>query len=541
MSPLRDATRANDGAKEAAPSVWGTLHHPAFRALWRSGGIYFIGNAMQTMAAAWMMVELTGSSFLAALVQTAVFLPMFLLALPAGVLSDITDRRRLILGSLYTQAATVALLAVLSLAGWAGPSALLFFVFVAGCCTALLSPAWNSAISDSIPRAELPQAITLVSIAYNAARALGPALAGLVFAWPGGAWNFVIAGLGTLAMIQAIRAWPPSPHPPSRLPAERLWGGTVSGLRFARHSRIILAQLVRTAAYSAAGSALWALLPVIGQRQLGLGAEGFGLLMGCLGTGAVAVGLVVARLRARIGLEALVAGGCVVFGGAMLVSAFSRSHWLVYPALVAGGGAWMAVMTTFNTATQTSAPPWVRARALSMHTMCALGSFAMGSAFWGALSDILGLTPALCLAAAGMGAGLLLARPFPLRMGDIHEVTPAAVAWENLVVADEPSPEAGPVAVEIGYRIAAEDAPAFLDAISLLRAPRRRDGATFWRIYRDLGDPSRYVERFIVTSWADYLHQRARATLADQALEEQVRAFLLPGERATVSHYLAER
>ena len=140
-------------APPPAPSVWGTLRNPSFRALWRSGGIYFIGNAMQTMAAAWMMVEMTGSSFLAALVQTAVFLPMFLLALPAGVLSDITDRRRLILGSLYTQAATVALLAVLSLAGWAGPAALLFFVFVAGCCTALLSPAWNSAIGDSIPRA----------------------------------------------------------------------------------------------------------------------------------------------------------------------------------------------------------------------------------------------------------------------------------------------------------------------------------------------------------------------------------------------------
>ena len=84
-------------------------------------------------------------------------------------------------------------------------------------------------------------------------------------------------------------------------------------------------------------------------------------------------------------------------------------------------------------------------------------------------------------------------------------------------------------------------AEGFLDAVTQLRSPRRRDGATFWRIYRDLSDPSRYCERFIVTSWADYLHQRARTTLADQEIEARVRRFVLPNEPVTVSHYVAER
>jgi MFS family permease len=166
----------------------------------------------------------------------------------------------------------------------------LFFIFVAGSCTALLSPAWNSSIADSVPRDELPLAITTVSIAYNAARAVGPAMAGVVFSALGGAWNFAIAVASTLAMWWSIKRWPPRPHPPSRLPAERLWGGMLSALRFAWHSQTVLAQLVRTVAYSAAGSALWALLPVIGAKQLNLGAAGYGLLMGCLGTGAVLVG-----------------------------------------------------------------------------------------------------------------------------------------------------------------------------------------------------------------------------------------------------------
>lgn len=521
-------------------SIWSTLRHAPFRALWQAGGLYFLGNAMQVMAAAWMMVELNGSSFLAALVQTAVFLPMFLLSLPAGVLADITDRRRLIVGSLAVQAVAGALLAALLLAGVAGPGLILFMIFVAGSCTALLSPAWNSTVGDAVPRDELPLAITAVSIAYNAARAVGPALAGAVYALVGGGWIFALAVASTLVQMQVIRRWPPAPHPPSRLPAERLWGGMVSGLRFAWHSRLILAQLVRTGAYSGAGAALWALLPVIGQRQLGLGAAGYGLMMGCMGGGAVLIGLVIGPLRHRVGLETLVATGCVVFGAAMLVSAFVPIALVVYAALVLAGAAWMAVMSTFNTATQTSAPPWVRARALSMHTLSALGAFALGAAFWGALSDLFGLQAALCSATVLMLGGLLLAKPFPLRMGERQEVTPAP-PWEDSFLFHEPDPDAGPVAVEYGYRIRTEDTAAFLDALTELRDPRKRDGATFWRVYRDLSDPTRYVERFIVTSWADYLHQRARTTVAVHDQEARVRSYLLPGETVSLQHYVAER
>jgi len=527
-------------AATSSTSISATLRHTGFRALLAGGSFYFFGNAMQAMAAAWLMVEVSGSSFLAALVQTAVFLPMFLLALPAGVLADTTDRRRLMLGALLAQALLVALMAALFLLGRAGAATLLVLTFAAGCCTAMLSPPWNSAIVDAVPRDELPQAITAIGISYNCARALGPALAGYVYALGGAGWVFVMTVLGVVALFECVRRHPPRPHPPSRLPAERLWGGMLSALRFARHSETVLAQLVRVVAYSAAGSALWALLPVIALHQLGLGSEGFGLLMGCLGTGAVAAGLAIGRIRARLGLERLVLIGGVLFAAAMAVAALSHLRPLTYVALAVAGAAWMSVMSTYNTATQTSVPPWVRARATSMHTLCALGSFAIGSAFWGALSDIAGLTPALLVAAALMAAGLLLAKPFPLRMGGLTEVTQATLS-EDLFVAHEPDPEAGPVAVEIAYRVRAAALPEFLEAVSQLRGPRKRDGATFWRVYRDLADPSRYVERFIVTSWADYLHQRARATLADQELEAALRAHLLPGEVPAMQHYIAER
>ena len=173
-------------AETQSHSPWRPLRYPAFRGLWTSSGVYFVGNAMQSMAASWLMVEITGSSFLAALVQTAVFLPMFLLSL-------------------------------LVLFGLAGPATLLFFTFAAGCCTALFSPSWNSTVIDAVPREDLPQAITAMSMAWNAARALGPALAGVVFAQLGAGWVFAIAVTSVLMMMRAINKWPPPPHPQSRV------------------------------------------------------------------------------------------------------------------------------------------------------------------------------------------------------------------------------------------------------------------------------------------------------------------------------------
>jgi MFS family permease len=521
-------------------SVWSPFSLPAFRGLWSGSAIYFTGNAMQSMAASWLMVELTGSSFLAALVQTAVFFPMFLLALPAGVLVDTSDRRALILKALGVQVGVIALLALLAMLGGAGPASLLFFTFAAGCCTALLSPAWNTSVADAVPRHDMPQAITAMSIAWNSARALGPSIAGFVFAAAGAGWVFVLAGLSAVVMMQVVRRWPPAPHAKSPLPAERLWSGTIAGLRYARHSPMILAQLLRTVAYSGAGSALWALLPAIAAQQLQLGATGFGFLMGCLGTGAVAAGLVLGRLRARLGLERLVSVGSVVFAATMLIAAFVRIPLVVFVSLALGGAGWMAVMATFNTATQSSAPPWVRSRAVALHTLSALGSFAIGSAFWGAVSGVAGLSAALVAASLAMLAGIFLARRFPLRMGDAEEVTPVAL-WDDVVIKEQPLPDEGPISVEVAYRIRPGEAEEFLQAVSQLRSSRRRDGATLWRIYRDLGDPSRYVERFIVASWADYLHQRARATLADRELESRVREFLVDEQGVTMQHYIAER
>jgi MFS family permease len=556
---------AEDTALGPGDGPWATLRHPTFRSLWLCGGAYFIANAMHAMVVAWLVLELTASSFLAAIVQTAVFLPMFLLSLPAGVLADTTDRKRLILTSLGVQAVAVSLLGTMLFLGAAGATSLLLLTFIAGSCTAVFTPAWSSMFSEILPRQQLSQAITTMSIAYNTARALGPTLAGLLYAglqtWaqsslappagapltPGGvdlrvvslsgAGVLAVSLCGTALLAWAINRWPPAPHPVDRLPAERLWGGTLAGVRYAKHSHVMLSQLVRAAAYGSTASAMWALLPAISSQRLGSGASDFGLLMGCLGCGAVAAAFFIGRMRSDLGLERLVRVGIVVFASALAVAALSPTIWPIYLALALCGAAWMAVMSTYNTATQSSAPPWVRSRASALHVLAAMGSFALGSMVWGALAGIAGLQAALLTAAVAMLAGIWLARPFPLRMGEELEVTPAP--HESLLVTDEPSPDAGPVAVELIYRVLPHAVGRFLEQAVQLKASRQRDGASFWRLYRDLGGGSRYVERFIVQNWVGYLRQRNRKTVADMQVEVAIRDCL--GGDVETRHYLAER
>jgi MFS family permease len=282
---------------------------------------------------------------------------------------------------------------------------------------------------------------------------------------------------------------------------------------------------------------MWALLPAISSQRLGSGASDYGVLMGCLGGGAVAAAFFIGRMRTELGLERLVKVGILAFAVALAVVALSPVVWPIYFALALCGAAWMAVMSTYNTATQSSAPPWLRSRASALHVLAAMGSFALGSSVWGALAGLTSLQVALLVAAVAMLSGILLARPFPLRMGQVLEVTPAP--HEQLLLADEPDPEAGPVAVELIYHVQAADIEKFLQEAVHLRASRQRDGASLWRLYRDLGDGSRYVERFIVQNWVGYLRQRNRKTAADTQIEVAIRGCLRIDPETR--HYLAER
>ena len=521
-------------------ATWAPLSEPAYRKFWLAVMAANTGVWMQNIGAGWLMATLTGSPLLISSVQFATSLPVFLLSLPAGFLADRFDRR-LILSLTYGWALAVELaLVFLAGSGRIGPASLLLCTMLLGTGFAAASPSVQSLIADLVPRPLLQQAIMLSGVSYNTARSLGPALAGLVLAWTGPAGVFAASALGFAAML-AVTA---RIALPARIridtPSERLLGGMRAGLRYARHSTGVVAPLIRTVLFGVCAAAVWALLPLIAKRGGG-GAGDFGGLVACIGTGAVFSAFIVMRLRARMGNDALSFGAALLFAAAMLGVAWSGSRWLVYGWMLVGGVGWALTLNTTYAVMQSMLPPWVRARCLAIYLLLLQGAMALGSLLWGAVTQAAGLTPALVLAAALMSAGMFYARlRHRLVTGEDAHVTPAA-AWLPQVLDDGLAPDDGPIAVEIEYRIDPVRRQAFVAASAAIGRARRRDGAMFWRLYRDLEQSGCYRERFIVDSWAEYLRGRSRVTLADRAAEDGFRAFHLGPQPPLVRHSVAER
>jgi MFS family permease len=508
----------------AAPSTAiGALRQPLFRSLWVASLAANIGLWMTNVAAAWLMTDLSDSSALVALVQTTTYLPMFLVGLLAGALADVADRRRILLVAQGTMAATGAVMGWLTITGAMTPSLLLVLTFAIGFGTALLLPAWQAIIPETVPREVVPSAVALNAASLNVARATGPALGGLIIAIATTGWVFVAGAWLSIGLLVALYRWQQERPEPSA-PAERVAGAVRAGGRYIRHSPALRSVLVRTAIFSVFGSAIWALLPIVARGELGLDAAGYGGLLACLGLGAASGAAFLPALRERVPLDLLVAVASAAFGAVLVTLAYLTVLPLLAAALVLGGFAWVGVLANFTTATSTSSPAWVRARAMGVYLLVLQGGLAAGSALWGALAQSAGRPSALALAGAGLVATLPAGLRWRVGVTQDLDLTPSPHR-NPLDLVWEPGLDAGPVMVLVDYRIDPDSADDFLAAMRALGRVRRRDGASSWGIFRDSTDPSRYLETFIVESWAEYLRQRERLTVADLAVQESVRSY----------------
>ena len=520
-------------------SPWSPLAQPIFRALWMATVASNIGTWMQDVGESWLMVSLTTSPMLVALVETAGSLPIVLLALPAGALADVVDRRRLLLMTQSWMLVSAAVLGVFTLAGMVTPWLLLLLTFILGLGTAMNGPAWQAIIPELVPRRELPAAVTLVGVAVNVSRAVGPALGGLLVAATGSGVVFLLNAISFLGVMVVIYRWQPTPQK-SAMPPEHIFGAMRAGLRYVRHAPELLAVFVRTGAFILCASALWALLPLQARHALGLGSIGYGILLGCIGTGAVAGAAFLPQMRKKVSNNLLVVGATVLFAGVTVVLARVHVAVVAGAAMILGGIAWIAVMSSFNTAAQTAAPAWARARALSIYTLVFMGGMAVGSAAWGAVAAHFGVTTALTCAALGLIIGIAASLRYTLIDGDELNLAPSA-HWPEPVVVVEPKPEQGPVLVQIEYWIDPNQAREFRRAMRDLRRVRRRDGASRWALFRDPAEPGRFVESFLVETWAEHLRQHARATESDRDVQERIRAFHIGVEQPAITHLIAER
>lgn len=512
------------------------LRAPTFRLFYFGTIGAALGYTMQATLSSWLMATLTPSALMVALVQTASTLPTLLFGLIAGALSDIADRRRVILVTQLGMLAAVALLGAATLAGIVGPVTLLILTFLVGCGFTFYIPAQQASTNDFVTREELPRAVALSAVAFNVARAAGPALAGAIAAALGSGSALLASAAFFVLMIVAVQRWERRERALPGVP-ERILAGVRSGMRYAWHSPAMRALIVRNFSFAVCASAFWALLPVIARDLLGLGAGGFGLLSAAFGVGAVAGAWSIPYQLKRSPLDRIVSLGVGVWIAA--IALIAAAPWTA-PALVgafAAGMAWVCVLASLSAGTQSTAPAWVRARAVSMNLVSTQASLAFGSAVWGALAATAGIRIALAASAATLALLVVLIRRYRVELGSEADVEPR-VQLPDLAIAVEPLPDDGPVLIQVEYRIEARDRRAFLVAIAAVGPTRRRSGAVSWRVFRDLGEDERFVERYVIASWADYLRQRARATMADLALQQQAAAFQREGVPISVSRLI---
>ncbi|HEU0202958.1 MAG TPA: MFS transporter, partial [Burkholderiaceae bacterium] len=397
---------------------------------------------------------------------------------------------------------------------------LLALTFVIGAGLTLYLPAQAASINELVGREDLARAVALGAVAFNVARAVGPALAGGLAAWLGSGNALLASGLFFVLMIVAMFRieWP---RQASRGLPETVFSGVLSGLRYARHSPAMRSLIVRTASFSLCASAFWALLPVIARDQLQLGAGGFGLLSAGFGSGAILGALSIPGLVQARSLNYVVNGAMLLWLGAIALLAATDIVALAIVSACLGGAAWVAVLAGLSAGTQSSAPGWVRARAVSVNLVVMQAGLAAGSALWGAVAATAGIRAALVASLATMLVLLALSRRARVAMGTEADVTPGAPLPE-LSIAVEPHPTDGPVLIQVGYRIDAANRAEFLHAIHAVEPARRRNGASSWRVYRDLAEDGHYIERFVIQSWAEYVRQRTRATMADRELDARI-------------------
>lgn len=522
VNDIHDMPEADLPPVTVAVSPWQPLRQRVFRMLWIATVVSNVGSWMNDVGINWTMLTLSADPLSVAMVQAASSLPMFLFALPSGVMADIIDRRKYLLFSQIWVFIAAAGLTFMSWADMVTPGVLLVAAFLLSTGAAMSSPPFQAIVPDLVKKEELGSAIALNSLGINISRAVGPALGGLVLSFAGPWMVFLLNALSVLGVFWVLYVWKAQPNV-QRLPPEHFFPAVRAGVRYVHAAPVLRNVLVRTVAFFVFGSAGWALLPLVARRELGLGPGGYGIMLGCIGVGAVCGALLLPRLRKRFNPDRLMVLASMMFAVTMLALAFIRHFWLLNAFEFFTGFAWIAVLSTLNLGAQRSAAKWVKARALAVYLTVFFGSMTAGSALWGKLASQFSIPFALCVATAGM----LVASATVLRWRldqdpdlnlDLSAINEAAPELEI-------RHDRGPVMVSYHYLVSPQSAHDFVVCMQDMRRVRRRGGALNWAIYEDILTPGIFVETFVVGSWMEHLRQRERYTMNDKKIQNRVLGF----------------
>jgi predicted MFS family arabinose efflux permease len=518
MESTSDTNCVRSSGNSASTSLWRPLRSPTFRNLLIANVVSDIGTFMQNVGAAWLMVSLNAGPMYVALTQTASALPFFVLALPAGAIGDMVDRRKLILYAEVWMVTVAATLATFTIGGFTSPLLLLILTFALAAGDAFESPTWRAVLPELVEKEDLAAASALNGIEFNFARAVGPALAGAVIVLAGVGAAFLINTVSFAGVLFVVARWKRSPVKRAT-PPETVAGATRAAIRYVRYSPEIRILLARSGMVMFFASGLLALLPSIA-RSISGSSVSYGLLLGAFGCGAVLGALLLQRVRYRFRADVVISSGIALFGLSSIAAGVLREIWPLAPVMLVSGASWVSFLSMFNVQLLNRAPDWVRARVLAVSLLVFQGAVAGGSAVWGVIALRAGIM--LALLWAGVGAILSAASALFLRVSDVG---PDLTPWNHWRLPPFRVDLDRSVLVTVEYDVAPGRESEFLEAMREYGRVRLRDGASRWGISRDLEASDRYLETFIVPSWEEHMRQHDRLTRADSDLEHRLRSY----------------
>jgi MFS family permease len=513
-------------------SALAPFRHSIFRSVWTASLASNFGGLIQSVGAAWLMTSITTSSDMVALVQASTALPIMLFSLASGAVADNFERRRVMLVAQCFMVSVSILLTIVAYLGIVTPWLLLTFTFLIGCGTAMNNPSWQASVGDMVPRADLPAAVVLNSVGFNLTRSVGPAIGGIIVAAAGAAAAFAANAASYVALIVVLFRWNPQ-IPAAKLPRETIGSAMGAGIRYVAMSPNIGKVLLRASVFGFTSGAVLALLPLVARDLVQGGPLTYGVMLGAFGLGAVGGAMLSGRLRQILSSEVMVRYAFLGFAVCGLIAGLSSQSWLTCAGLLIGGACWVLALSHFNVTVQLSTPRWVVGRALSIYQTATFGGIALGSWVWGVVAESHGVEVALVAAAFTMLAGAALGFLVPLPQLAAINLDPLNRFTEPLLSLDL-KPRSGPICITIEYVIHEKDLPEFIELMAERGRIRRRDGARNWTLSRDLENPNVWIETYHTPTWLEYVRHNTRATHADAAITERIRALHSGTERPRV-------
>jgi MFS family permease len=494
--------------------------------------VFNIGHLILVVGSSWLILEMTGSPLWVSAMVGAPTVPLLVLALPAGAVADLFDRRLILVASSAMMMLASAGMAFATLEGIESPETLVGLGVLLGVGVAFFNPAWQAIVPALVPQHLVPGAISLNSASGGVATALGPALGGLLVATAGPAWSFVAATIGYAVMLGTAYA--------ARTTG---WGSEVDnlptaiagGIRYLRFSDGYLALLILGSAFGFTSAALRAMLPNVTSEALGGDAGLYGVLLGAFGAGAMVGGLTRNQGGMVLGRR-MVPLSIAFFGVAGVLVGAVPNIVVVLLGVTVSGLLWTWILATMNTVFQMLTPDWVRGRTMAAFVLAVFGILPIGAVVAGALGDVVGAANALV--AFSIGVAIVGALAVRMDLPVLEEIVPPVIAIDRQESGTAPTATGGPVMVVSTWRMdSTEEMAEFSLVLSELRRLRLATGAYRWNAYRSISDSMRVTETYVVHSWDHHLQLQGRLDTRGQAIIKRAERF---GSEQHTTQHLAE-